>query len=93
MVGGHQRDPDRLAGDPARAMLIHLDTDLGGDTDDACALALLLGQAGVELAGQPEYRRLRLLAKQAGKYNQPPFVVARRSGRAVACCGGGCDLR
>jgi purine nucleosidase len=32
-------------------MLVHLDTDLGGDTDDACALALLLGQAGVELAG------------------------------------------
>jgi purine nucleosidase len=31
-------------------MLVHLDTDLGGDTDDACALALLLGQAGVELA-------------------------------------------
>ncbi len=32
-------------------MLVHLDTDLGGDTDDACALALLLGQADVELAG------------------------------------------
>jgi purine nucleosidase len=32
-------------------MLIHLDTDLGGDTDDACALALLLGQPTVELAG------------------------------------------
>jgi Inosine-uridine preferring nucleoside hydrolase len=32
-------------------MLVHLDTDLGGDTDDACALALLLGQAGVEVAG------------------------------------------
>ncbi len=31
----------------------------------------------LELAGQPEYRRLRLLAKQAGKYNQPPFVVVR----------------
>jgi hypothetical protein len=24
-------------------MLVHLDTDLGGDIDDACALALLLG--------------------------------------------------
>jgi inosine-uridine nucleoside N-ribohydrolase len=32
-------------------MLIHLDTDLGGDTDDACALAMLLGWPGVELAG------------------------------------------
>ena len=31
----------------------------------------------LELAGQPEYRRLRTLAKQGGKYNQPPFVVVR----------------
>ena len=30
---------------------IHLDTDLGGDTDDACALAMLLGWPGVELVG------------------------------------------
>lgn len=32
-------------------MLVHLDTDLGGEADDACALAFLLGQPGVELAG------------------------------------------
>jgi hypothetical protein len=32
-------------------MKIHLDTDLGGDPDDACALALLLGLPGVELVG------------------------------------------
>jgi len=31
--------------------LIHLDTDLGSDTDDACALALLLGWPEVELMG------------------------------------------
>jgi purine nucleosidase len=30
---------------------IHLDTDIGGDTDDLCALALLLGWPGVELVG------------------------------------------
>jgi purine nucleosidase len=30
---------------------IHLDTDLGGDTDDACALAMLLGWPGIEIAG------------------------------------------
>jgi purine nucleosidase len=30
---------------------IHLDTDLGGDPDDACALALLLGWPGVQLVG------------------------------------------
>jgi hypothetical protein len=28
---------------------MHLDTDLGSDTDDACALAMLLGRPGVEI--------------------------------------------
>jgi purine nucleosidase len=32
-------------------MRIHLDTDLGSDTDDLCALALLLGWPGAELTG------------------------------------------
>jgi purine nucleosidase len=30
---------------------IHLNTDLGGDTDNTCALAMLLGWAGVEITG------------------------------------------
>jgi purine nucleosidase len=29
----------------------HLDTDIGGDKDDLCALAMLLGWPGVELVG------------------------------------------
>jgi purine nucleosidase len=32
-------------------MLVHLDTDIGGDTDDAFALAMLLRWRGVEMAG------------------------------------------
>ncbi|MDA1193336.1 MAG: nucleoside hydrolase, partial [Candidatus Poribacteria bacterium] len=32
-------------------MKIHLDTDLGGDLDDLCALAMLLRWEGVEIAG------------------------------------------
>lgn len=32
-------------------MQIHLDTDLGGDIDDLCALAMLLNWRGVELVG------------------------------------------
>jgi purine nucleosidase len=31
--------------------LVHVDTDIGGDTDDLCAIAMLLGWPGVELAG------------------------------------------
>src|SRR5437899_2396785 len=32
-------------------MRLHLDTDLGGDTDDLCALAFLLAAPGVEITG------------------------------------------
>jgi purine nucleosidase len=32
-------------------VLVHLDTDIGGDVDDVCALAMLLGWPGVELTG------------------------------------------
>jgi inosine-uridine nucleoside N-ribohydrolase len=32
-------------------MLVHLDTDIGGDTDDVFALAMLLRSGGVEIAG------------------------------------------
>ncbi len=35
----------------------------------------------IELASQPEYRRLRSMAKQASKYSQPPFVVIRENHR------------
>ncbi len=48
-------------------MRIHLDTDLGGDPDDTCALAMLLGWPGVELVGitttiDPGGRRAGLVA-------------------------------
>ena len=32
-------------------MRVHLDTDFGGDTDDACALAYLLARDDVDLVG------------------------------------------
>lgn len=32
-------------------MLVHLDTDIGGDIDDLCALALLLSTPAIELTG------------------------------------------
>lgn len=32
-------------------MLVHLDTDFAGNTDDACALAMLLGWPDVEISG------------------------------------------
>jgi len=37
----------------------------------------------IELATQPEYRRLRSLAKQASKLNRPPFAVVKDTQRDV----------
>ncbi len=36
---------------------------------------------GVEVAQQPEFKRLRVLAKQSQKYNQPPFLVVKDARR------------
>ena len=33
------------------AMRLHLDTDIGGNVDDACALAMVLGWPGAEVLG------------------------------------------
>jgi len=35
----------------------------------------------IQLAALPEYRRLRTLAKQIARYNQPPFVVVKDASR------------
>jgi DNA gyrase subunit B len=35
----------------------------------------------IELAAQPEYRRMRALARQTARFNQPPFVVVKDSSR------------
>ena len=36
---------------------------------------------GWEMASQPEFRRLRILARQTQKYNHPPFVVSKDARR------------
>ncbi len=36
---------------------------------------------GVSLASQPDYKRFRVLARQAAKFNDPPFVVAKNEHR------------
>jgi DNA gyrase subunit B len=35
----------------------------------------------IELASQPEYRRLRAIGRQVAKFNKPPFVVVKDSRR------------
>ena len=62
-------------------MRIHLDTDLGGDPDDVCALALLLGWPDVELVGITTTSAKSALRAGMVEY---VFRLARRSGVAVA---------
>jgi DNA gyrase subunit B len=38
---------------------------------------------GVELAAQPEFRKLRVIAKEVAKHNQPPFTVVKDTHRDV----------
>lgn len=38
---------------------------------------------GVDLASQPEYKRLRNVAKQIARFNRPPFAVVKDSSREV----------
>jgi purine nucleosidase len=66
-------------------MLVHLDTDLGGDTDDACALAFLLGRPEVELAG------VTTVADRAGRragYVRHCLGLAGRAGIPVIAGAG-----
>lgn len=68
-------------------MRVHLDTDLGGDPDDACALALLLGWPDVEIVGitttiDPDGRRAACVAhclKLAGRDDIPVAAGAEVS--------------
>jgi inosine-uridine nucleoside N-ribohydrolase len=64
---------------------VHLDTDFAGDTDDACALALLLGWPGVEITG------LTTVAEPDGPragYVDRFLELAGRTGIPVACGAG-----
>lgn len=55
---------------------IHLDTDLGGDTDDACALAMLLGHPQVQVTGITT--NLDIGGQRAGCANRVLQLAGRR---------------
>jgi purine nucleosidase len=62
-------------------MKIHLDTDLGGDIDDLCALALLLKWPGVEITGITTVDEVD--GKRAG-YTRHALALAGRAHIPVA---------
>ncbi len=54
-----QRDREHVddATETLVRVLVHLDTDIGGDPDDVCALAMLLGWPDVEIVGHHDDTR------------------------------------
>lgn len=62
-------------------MKVHLDTDFGGDTDDLCALAMLLRWPGVEITGITTVAEVG--GRRAGQIRQA-LRIAGRSGIPVA---------
>ena len=62
-------------------MLVHLDTDIGGDVDDICALAMLLGWPGVEISAVTTVGEDR--GRRAG-YARRALEMAGRAGVPVA---------
>lgn len=70
-------------------MEVHLDTDLGGDPDDACALLLLLGWPGVEVVGittvlDPEGRRAGGVAHYLERTGRTDIALTAGAGRTLS---------
>jgi inosine-uridine nucleoside N-ribohydrolase len=67
-------------------MKIHLDTDLGGDIDDLCALALLLARPDVEITG------ITTVGEEGGRRRGYVEYVLKLAGRADIPVAAGADV-
>ncbi len=69
-------------------MEVHLDTDLGGDPDDACALVMLLGWPGVEIVGittnlEADGRRAGCVQEVLRLAGRPDIPVVAGAGSSI----------
>lgn len=69
-------------------MRLHIDTDLGGDPDDACALAMVLGWPGCEVVGitttaDPDGQRAGYVARVLQLAGREEIPVAAGAGRSL----------
>jgi purine nucleosidase len=69
-------------------MKLHIDTDLGGDPDDACALVMALGSPGVELVGittnlDPGGRRAGMVCELLDRAGRTDIPVAAGAGASL----------
>ncbi|MDQ7793674.1 MAG: nucleoside hydrolase [bacterium] len=79
----------RQAAGRRASMRIHLDTDFGGDPDDACALAFLLGRPDCEIAGittnlDPGGERAGCVAHYLKLAGRPDIAVAAGAGATLS---------
>lgn len=65
---------------------IHLDTDIGGDMDDVCALAMLLRWPDIEITG------VTTVSDDRGRRAGYVHYVLRLMGRTVIPCAAGVDV-
>ena len=84
----HFKDRDAMRAVAARLRIEGLQAELVDDEEhSAYALRFRDGTEAerfidLDLAAQPEYRRLRLLSKKLDQFNKPPFVVVRKRSRS-----------
>ncbi|MBO3750712.1 nucleoside hydrolase [Streptosporangiaceae bacterium NEAU-GS5] len=69
-------------------MRLHIDTDLGGDPDDGCALAMVLGWPGVEVVGitttaDPDGRRAGYVAHRLALLGRADIPVVAGAGASL----------
>ncbi|HEX5496298.1 MAG TPA: nucleoside hydrolase [Mycobacteriales bacterium] len=69
-------------------MRLHIDTDFGGDTDDACALAMVLGWPGADVVGitttaDPDGQRAGYVARFLELAGRDGIPVAAGAGRSA----------
>ena len=69
----------------SRSLRIHLDTDLGGDIDDLCALAMLLKWPGAEITG------ITTVDEEAGRRAGYATEALRQAGQADIPVAAGAD--
>jgi purine nucleosidase len=70
----------------ADSIKVHLDTDLGGDIDDLCALALLLSWPGVEITG------ITVVGDDRGRRTGYTRYVLKTAGREDIPVAAGADV-
>ena len=81
------QDKENIDGLAARLRELKLQTEVVADEEHSAWSVVYRDQTNadrrinIDLVAQPEYRRMRTLARQLASFNRPPFVVVRENRR------------